>query len=79
MGGSKLTSESRNSIGSHITGSFPFSENQAEISMVTKLSFCVFFFPSAQLYARIKTEIVITTAWKNLHCSLSLTVPVICR
>lgn len=39
MGGSKLTSERRHSIGSRITGSFPFSENQAEISMATKLSF----------------------------------------
>lgn len=39
MGGSKLTFERRHSIGSRITGSFPFSENQAEISMATKLSF----------------------------------------
>lgn len=42
MGGSKLTSERRHSIASVITGSFLFSENQAEISMATKLSF---FFP----------------------------------
>lgn len=35
MDGSKLTSERRHCIGSHVTGSFPFSENQAEISTVT--------------------------------------------
>lgn len=67
MGGSKLSSERRHSIASVITGSFLFSENQAEISMATKLSF---FFSQIQLYARIKTEIVVTKALKNLHCSL---------
>lgn len=69
MGCSKLTSERRHSIGSHITGSFPFSENQAEISMATK-NYLLFFFSQIRLYARIKTEIVVTTAWENLHCSL---------
>lgn len=66
IGGSKLISERRLSIGSRVTGSFPFKENQARISMETKLS----FFSWIQLYARIKTEVVVTTAWKNLHCSL---------
>lgn len=55
------------SIGPPSTGRFPFKENQAGIR--TETIFFIFF-SYIQMYAGIKAVVLVTTAWKNLHCSL---------